>query len=137
MHCKLKRSSKPAARRGILTIELILTLPILIMLLLAMLEFTLLFLARGEVAEASRLGARRAMLANVSEEDVQHEVERVLPARLRQGAQVRIELGDRSGDVVAVGVSVPMHAASPDLMWPIGFSVKNRDMYCETRMVKE
>ncbi|RLS54151.1 MAG: hypothetical protein DWH91_12600, partial [Planctomycetota bacterium] len=49
-------------RRGILSAELLLTLPILIVLLFGLLEFSLLFFARGDVVDASRAGARAARI---------------------------------------------------------------------------
>jgi hypothetical protein len=30
-----------------------------------------------------------------------------------------------------------MAAASPDLLWLIGYSLQGRDLYCETRMTRE
>ena len=47
------------------------------------------------------------------------------------------EDGQRSGDLVWVGVEVPMAAAAPDLLWPIGLGINGRDLYSETRMVRE
>ena len=48
-------TAKPR-RRGVLSMELVLTLPIVGVVLLALFEFTLLFYARGLVVEASRAG---------------------------------------------------------------------------------
>ena len=46
--------------------------------------------------------------------------------------------GDHApGEIVTVAVRVPMSTASPDLLWPIGFSLRGRSLYCETRMAKE
>lgn len=129
--------SRLLRRRGILSMELVLTLPILGLVLIALFQFTLLFYSRGLVVEASRAGARRATLNGANLEDVQAEVRRVLPPSLHQGATVEVTFGQRSGDLVAVGVEVPMRNATPDLMWPIGLGLKGRNLYSETRMVRE
>lgn len=117
--------------------ELVLTLPIVGVVLLALFEFTLLFYSRSLVVEASRAGARRATLTGVTQDDVELEVRRILTPQLQQGLKVQSILSAHSGDLVAVGVEVPMAAATPDLLWPIGIGLKGRNLYSETRMVRE
>ncbi|MGE0376457.1 MAG: TadE family protein [Planctomycetaceae bacterium] len=117
--------------------ELVLTLPILGILLMGILEFTMLFFAQGTVAEASRLGARRATMQGVSEEDVQEQVRYALGRHLSAAADVQVRGADVSGEPVAVAVAVSMSAASPDLLWPIGFRLEGRTLVSQTRMVKE
>jgi hypothetical protein len=117
--------------------ELVLTLPILGLVLIALFQFTLLFYSRGLVVEASRAGARRATLNGATLADIEAEVRRVLSPSLQQGMTVQAILGERSGDLVAVGVEVPMQSATPDLLWPIGLGIKGRNLYSETRMVRE
>jgi hypothetical protein len=117
--------------------ELVLTLPIVGVVLLALFEFTLLFYSRSLVVEASRAGARRATLTGVAPADVESEVRRVLTPQLQKGMKVQSLLGEHSGDLVVVGVEVPMASAAPDLLWPIGLGLSGRNLYSETRMVKE
>lgn len=124
-------------RRGVLSMELVLTLPILFVLLLAIFQFMLLFYSRSLIVEASRVGARKATLPGVTEDDVQDEIRRVLVPRFHEGMQVNVDMGERSGDVVSVSVAVPMSTASPDLLWPIGFSLNGQNLFSETRMVRE
>ena len=128
--------SRPA-RRGVLTMELILTLPILFVVLIALFQFTVLFYSRSLVVEASRAGARRATLNGATLTDVEAEVRRVLTPQLQQGMTVQAILGEHGGDLVAVGVEVPMQTAAPDLLWPIGIGLNGRNLYSETRMVRE
>lgn len=130
-------SEKRAGRRGVLSMELVLTLPILGMLLFGIFEFSLLFYARGLVVEASRAGARKASLAGCCQQDVEREVARVLTRSLHQGTRVRCGLGERTGDVVWVSVEVPMGNAAPNLLWPIGVGLGGQNIYSETRMVRE
>lgn len=124
-------------RRGILSAELLLTLPILAVLLFGLLEFSLLFFARGDVVEASRAGARAARLYGATAESVEEQVRFSLGGRLAPHARVMTSLGSKTGDEVRVSVQVPMAVASPDLLWVIGYSLKSRELVCETHMAKE
>jgi Flp pilus assembly protein TadG len=117
--------------------ELVLTLPILFLLLLASFEFMLLFYSRSLIVEASRAGARKATLPGTKESDVESEVRQILVPRLQQGMQVSVDFGEWSGDVVTVSVQVPMSSASPDLLWPIGLGLNGQNLFSETRMVRE
>ena len=127
----------PPKGRGVLSMELVLTLPILAVVLLGLFEFTWLFYSRGLVVEASRVAARKASLPGASLGDVEQDVRRVLPAGLQRGLVVTGDLGVHSGDLVWVGVQVPMGTAAPDLLWPIGIGLSGRQLYSETRMVRE
>ena len=133
-HRCLKQRQK---RRGVLSMELVLTLPILFMLLLALFQFMMLFYSRSLIVEASRVGARKASLSGATEADVEAEVRRVLVPRLQQGMQIQVDFGEWSGDVVTVSVAVPMTSASPDMLWPIGFGLAGQNLFSETRMVRE
>src|SRR5262249_27350150 len=118
-----------ARRRGILSMELVLTLPIVGIVLLALLEFTLMFYSRSIVVEPSRAGARRATLTGTTIADVEWEVRRILTPQLQQGMQLYVNLGEHSGDLIAVGIEVPMQNATPDLLWPIGVGLNGRNLY--------
>lgn len=140
MTMKQAKDAKPAQRkrkRGVFSIELALTLPVLGIVLLGLFEFSMLFFARGQVVEACRIGARKAALPGVTAEDVEREIREVLDLRLQQGLKVEVHLGRQSGDLVSVALAVPMRSAAPDLLWPVGYSLSNRDLYVETRMIKE
>ena len=117
--------------------ELAMTLPILALVLAGLFEFTMLFFARGEVVEASRVAARKASLPGVTVEDVKDEVLKVLHPRFHNSLQVDAQLGEKSGDVVAVVVTVAMSDAAPDLLWPIGYSLQGRPLLSETCMIRE
>jgi len=125
------------ARRGLATAELALALPILLVVLMAVFEFSLLFLARGELVDASREGARVAALPGASYESVEWAVRQNLAPRLRGSAQIEIAGGERAGELTSVAVRVPMQLASPDLLWPIGYTLKGQQLYAETRMMRE
>ena len=72
-----------------------------------------------------------------TEIDVENEVRRVLVPRLQQGMLVDVNFGEWSGDAVSVSITVPMSAASPDMLWPIGFGLSGQNLFSETRMVRE
>ena len=124
-------------RTGVLSMELVLTLPIVALLLAGLLEFSMLFFARGEIVEASRVAARKASLPGATLENVEDEILKVLHPRFHDSLQVDAELGARSGDLVAVAVTVDMSAAAPDLLWAIGYSLRGRPLLSETCMVRE
>ena len=124
-------------RSGMLSAELIMTLPILAIVLFGLFEFSLLFTARGELSEATRAAARKATLPGVTYDAVEEEVRRVLSPRLQRTMEVSIDQGQRSGDVVSVAIACDMNSASPDLLWPIGYSLKNRKLYEVTKMIRE
>lgn len=132
-----RKPSRQRERRGVLSMELVLTLPILFMLLLALFQFMMLFYSRSLIVEASRVAARKATLPGTTEADVEAEVRRVLVPRLQQGMQIQVDFGEWSGDVVTVSVAVPMAAASPDLLWPIGLGLNGQNLFSETSMVRE
>jgi len=117
--------------------ELALVLPILLTLMLGLLEFSLLFYARGSIVEASRAGARAATRMGIDFVQIEDEVVLVLTPALRQGLEVGVQGGEHSGEAVTVAVRVPMNSVAPDLLWPIGYSLQGRYLYAEATMIKE
>ena len=117
--------------------ELVMTLPLFGLILAGLFEFALLFQARTELAEATRAGARIATLPGVRVDQVEQEVRRVLSPRLQETMDLAVDPGQKTGDVVTVAIAVNMNVASPDLLWPIGYSLKNRQLYQTTRMIRE
>ena len=130
-------SARSTKRRGVLSMELAITLPIFGLLLMGLFEYSLLFASRGDVVEACRAGCRRGTIAFATKEEVEDEVRWSLGSTLGPKAIVDTELGEYTGDDVVVTVRVPMSAASPDLLWPIGFGLRDRELSCQSRMVKE
>ncbi len=133
----MRVQSRKTARRGILTMELVMTLPILGIVLFAMFEFSMLFYARGHVVDACRNGGRIACLNGATPEAVEYSVRQSLKPSLRSCAQIDVQTGEDSGDWVRVAVRVPMNQTAPNLLWPVGFNLEGRNLYAETRMVKE
>ncbi len=124
-------------RRGILTIEMLMVLPILVIVLMAVFEFSILFFARSSVVQASRLAARQASLGTISQEELEQIVSQVLSPTLQRDHEVYLIPATRAGEVLTVGLRVPMSSAAPDLLWPVGFSLKGRYLAEETSLVRE
>jgi Flp pilus assembly protein TadG len=131
-----------ARRRGSLTVELLLVLPILLAILLAMFEFSALLVARQELLSASREGARVAALGG-DENQVREAVSRALNAHYDQAVTVRTLLTDSSGEPVESGspvvvrLELPTAAAAPDLLRFIGISIHGETIIAQATMRKE
>lgn len=136
----------PRSRRGILTFELLLILPILLIVVLAAVQFSLTLQARQQLVAASREGCRVAALGG----DL-GEVERTVRKTLGSGrlADADIELTDEAGAAIPAGMSVPsgesvsvwlrlptVHVV-PDLLRFMGYSIKNDELVARTLMRRE
>jgi Flp pilus assembly protein TadG len=131
-----------ARRRAGVAFELLLVFPILLSLLLAMVQFSMLLVARQQLAGASREAARVAAQGG----DLT-AVQAAASLYLGQGnlanAQVEADLTDAngmplpSGAPVAVTVLVPATQAAPDLLVFVGLSIKDEVLSAQTVMRKE
>jgi TadE-like protein len=136
------RTMKRAPRTGSLLVELLLVLPILLVFLLGMIEFSLLLLARQQLETASREAARVAALGG-DDAEVEHMARRVLGAGRLGGAEVRAILFDAagqplpSGEPIEVDVILPANAAVPDLLACIGFSIRDEQIIAHTVLRKQ
>ena len=126
-----------SARRAVFTVELILTLPIVLLLLLALIEFSLLAHGHQKLVVAARDGARVASLSGASEGQVKWAVLRHLRGPMAEQAEIRVRLAERSGEPVTVQVAVPMKAAAPDLLRIVGLGLADRCLVAATTMAKE
>ena len=133
-------------RRGILAFELLLVLPILLIVVLAAVQFSLTLYARQQLVAASREGCRVAALGgNLT------EVESTIRRTLGNGrlADADIELTDEtgkplsdgmilpSGDSVSVWLRLPTVHVVPDLLRFIGYSIQTDEMVARTVMRRE
>jgi Flp pilus assembly protein TadG len=125
-------------RRGaILSMELVLVLPILMLLIFAVAEFSMLTSAQTRVSDAARHGARVLSMSGGSSSEIQLLVTQMLGPNLANGCQVEVHPGKFAGDTGLVRVTVPMQNATPDLLWMTGFSVRGRSIRIEAPMVME
>ena len=126
-------------RRGaLLSLELLIVLPIVVILALAMVELGLLWEANQQVKLASEQGCRVASLPGSGEDEIRAAIDAALiKPRLIENAAVVYEIGSHTGDAVAVQVKLPMNAASPDMLFVFGFGLHDRFLEAQTVMRKE
>jgi Flp pilus assembly protein TadG len=123
-------------RRGILSLELAAALPILMAVLAATVEFSLLLSAQGTLADASRSAVRAAALGVRDEDQLLATAQRALGPRL--GASPVISLrDDETTGTVSVVVRVPMRSAAPNLLWPVGYDLSGRYLTASASMASE
>jgi hypothetical protein len=133
-------------RRGALVIELLFVLPVLLLLILAMVQFSLTLFARQQLVAASREGCRVAALGGDLGE-VERSVHRVLGTGRLGDAEIEVtdESGTRipsgqaipSGEPVAVWLRLPTVHAVPDLLRFVGYSNRDDELIARTVMRRE
>lgn len=127
---------------SIQAIELTIALPLLMLVAVAIVEFSLLWSANLRVKEASRAAARVASLpadnlAELRAAASQAATLALNDRRLVEQFDLRLTPGAYTGDPVVVEITVPMKAASPDLLDVVGFSLRERVLRGQTVMRKE
>jgi len=122
---------------AILSMELVLVIPIFLLILFSIVEFSMLSSARTRVTDAARHGARLLCISDRSHNDVRKEVTRLLGRQLSKQAVVNIDDTGHPGDTVNVRIHIPMKNASPDLLWMTGFSVRDRYLRAQAPMARE
>jgi len=137
VHC-----SKSSDRKGaILSMELVLVLPIFLLLVFSIVEFSMLMSAQTRVANAAQNGARMLSMCGMPsaavEAEVKARVEQLLGPALASQSTITIDPGDYASDLGRVSVRIPMKNACPDLLWMTGFSVANRSIQCDAAMAME
>jgi len=136
---KKARAHKSSYRPGLLAIELLIALPILLSLLLAMVQFSLLMSARQQVTNAAREGARVLALGGGAD-DVRLTVDRFLG---ENAAKINATLTDENGDPIASGqpvevmVTITTRALVPDMLGMIGFGLGDTKLISKAVMRRE
>jgi Flp pilus assembly protein TadG len=122
--------------------ELLFVLPVLLVLLLAMIQLSLLLVTEQQLQTASREGARVAAVGG-DQSAVEMVVRRTLGSGRLQAAQVQAFLTDdtgqplAAGDPVVVVVALRAGAAVPDLMPFLGLSTGQQLLVGRTVLSKE
>jgi len=132
----------PLSRRGSLTVELLLLLPVLILIVLAAIELSQMVSVNQRLQAASEQAARAASQGADSE-----EIARVARQVLGKGALANAEIKAKwlddhgrplpSGELVEVVVSIPAKKAVPDFLRVVGFGLANKTLSGRTAMRKE
>lgn len=131
------RASESRRRGAILSMELVLVLPIILLLVFSIVEFSMLMSAKTRVSNATQAGARQMSLCTLSDEEIQEEIRNHLGPALARDCEIEVHPAPGPGDVGRVTVRVPMKNACPDLLWVTGFSVKDRLIVADVPMVME
>jgi Flp pilus assembly protein TadG len=130
-------------RKGaVLSLELLFVLPILAVLFFGLLEVSLLLMGMQRVQAASSAACRVGTLPANDPVAQQQAMKDAAARALGQAGmiatyQMQADVGRYVGDPVLVQVSVPMTAASPDLLGMIGFSLKDRQLVGRCEMCKQ
>ena len=134
--------SRSSNRKGaILSMELVLVLPIFLLLIFSIIEFSMLMSAQTRVANAAQNGARMLSICGMAspavETEIKSRVQQLLGPALAQQSVITITPGAYASDLGRIHVQVPMRNACPDLLWMTGFSVASRSIHCDAAMAME
>lgn len=123
-----------------LTAELLLALPVLMILLFATLQFVMLLMADQALSAAASIGAREAALPSATTARVEFVVQEVLESWrfydqlgpvevLVNGVPSSPDMA-ATGDIVSVKLTAPSDAAAPDLLRFFGeaFSIEDKEL---------
>ncbi len=117
--------------------ELVMIMPLFLLLIFSIIEFSMLMAASSRVSNAAQSGARLMSISGATPEEVTAKVMALLGPALSQNCRIEVQPAAHAGDVGSVYVSVPMKNASPDLLWMTGFSLDTRSLNSESPMVME
>lgn len=127
---------------AVFSTELILVLPLVVILVVALVEFAFLWSAAHKVhlatQHACRVGTRPSFDIGRLDQAVRSAADAALvDQRLIESHRLLFRPGAHTGDSVVVEIKVPMGAASPDMLSLVGFSLKNRFLTSRIVMSKE
>jgi hypothetical protein len=135
--------SRRTCRRGVVIVEMLLVLPLFVLLLTAMIEFSLLLVARQELMSASREGCRVAA-HGAPDDEVRAAIANVLGDGRLSRAEVKITrfeedhvLPHAPRDRVRVVVHLPTDEVVPDFLGLVGISFAEDELACGTVMSME
>jgi Flp pilus assembly protein TadG len=117
--------------------ELVLVLPIFMVLLFAIVEFTMLMTARTRIGDVARYASRCMSISGCSVEETEQLVRTMLGPELARDCVVRIHHGGFDGSPGNVRLDVPMVNASPDLLWMAGFGLRGKYLSADAPMLME
>lgn len=141
-------AERPRVRRGFLTLELVLVLPIILLVLLAVVQYSILLLSTHALSVAAHVGVREAALPSSNTASVEAAVDDALDGwsfRNAASFDVQIFVNDvmanpataMTDDKVEVLVLVDATDAAPNLLNFIGLSLVGQDIQAEHVMRKE
>ncbi len=138
-----KARRRGRTRRGVMSFELLLVIPILLIVIVGGIEVSQLLMANQALQAASAAGAREASMPGSTEADVREAVRRsVIGWRFEpemMDSDIDIAAIDMSGSVIALGSAMPgdvvkvsieidATAAVPDFLLSWGLSIASKKM---------
>jgi Flp pilus assembly protein TadG len=91
MRCKTVSLHHPNRRGAVLSMELVLVLPLFLLLIFSLIEFSLLTAGQARVASAAQAGARYMSLSGAEESAVQARVAQVLGSDLSVVCSIAVQ----------------------------------------------
>jgi Flp pilus assembly protein TadG len=122
-------------RRGSAAFEALFVIPILLVVLLAVVEFAMLLAAEQKLAEASGVGARTGSLGR-SDDDVREAVKAVMGTKQYEKGTIDIRRWNHrhTGAMIEVRVQLPAAAASPNVLRSVGIDLSDDTLTGRTVM---
>ena len=134
----MKSARVSLGRRGaILSMELVLVLPIFLLLIFGIAQFSMLMSAHARITSAAQSGVRLMSLSGAGVSEVEERVANLLGSALAVNCEIGVQPAEYVGQIGSVFIRVPMSSASPDLLWMTGFSLSNRYLESSAAMVME
>jgi Flp pilus assembly protein TadG len=103
-------------RRGVAAVEFAVLVPLFFLILFSMIEFGRMIMVQQILTNASRAGARRAIVEGSTTSEVENQVSSYLTNTSINGASISVNPGDLSllgfGDPVTVTVTIPFDSVS-------------------------
>jgi TadE-like protein len=122
-------------RRGSAAFEALFVVPILLVVLLAVVEFAMLLATEQKLAEASGIGARTGSLGR-SDDDIREAVKAVMGSKQYEKGSIDIRRYDNhhTGEMIEVRVQLPAKAASPNVLRSFGIDLSDDTLTGRTVM---
>jgi Flp pilus assembly protein TadG len=136
----MRRSSPTKLRAGLFSVELILVLPLLLLAVFALVEFSLLLAAERKLAEVSGVVARTGSLGGTDEE-MTAVMKSALGPSLAEKAELKVvpaAASDRvQGAPLEVTVSYPARYAGPNVLRSLGIDLTAATLVGRTVIIVE
>lgn len=132
------RPNNRNSRRGWSTLESLFVLPVLLLVVVALVEFATLIAAEQKLAEASGVACRTAAVGR-SDDDCKEAVKAVLGKHQYDAAKIHIDRrrDPHCGEVVEVCIHLPAKAAAPCVLRSCGVKLTDDDLVGRTYMRSE
>jgi len=120
------------------SLEALLVIPVLLVVVVALVEFAMLIAAEQKLAEASGVACRTASVGR-SDNDCKEAVKAVLGKHQYESAKVYIDRhrDPHCGDVIEVCIHLPAKAAAPCVLRSCGVKLTDDDLVGRTYMRAE